>query len=147
MKPPFFVYKVADTSVGNAKSGKLCGLTAAPFEKKSFMTRPSPRPKADGRLAREWQTVLTMITLYCRHHHHGDGTALCTECQALADYAEVRLSRCRFAANKPTCRRCPVHCYRPDMRQRMQAVMRYAGPRMFLRHPLMSLRHLWRDVF
>lgn len=105
------------------------------------------QPKTDAhssRMDEERRTVLTMIAFYCRHK---EGNArLCDDCRALADYAEKRLERCRFAPRKPTCRRCPVHCYRPDMRERMRAVMRYAGPRMLWRHPLMALRHLWREL-
>lgn len=98
----------------------------------------------DKRMAGEWRTVRAMIALYCRAHH--GGRDLCPSCRELADYAALRLSRCRFAPQKPTCKRCPVHCYRPDRREQMRAVMRYAGPRMLLRHPVMALRHLLRGV-
>jgi len=46
-----------------------------------------------------------------------------------------------LAPHKPTCARCPVHCYRPAMRTEVQQVMRYAGPRMLWRHPWLALRH------
>jgi len=39
-----------------------------------------------------------------------------------------------------------VHCYKPDMRARVQAVMRYAGPRMLTRHPVMGLRHVVKSL-
>ncbi|MDR2525428.1 MAG: nitrous oxide-stimulated promoter family protein, partial [Oscillospiraceae bacterium] len=32
-------------------------------------------------------------------------------------------------------------CYRADMREKIRAVMRYAGPRMLLHHPVMAIRH------
>jgi hypothetical protein len=35
-----------------------------------------------------------------------------------------------------------VHCYKPDMREKVRAVMRYAGPRMLRRHPVLSVLHL-----
>jgi len=35
-----------------------------------------------------------------------------------------------------------VHCYKPEMRERIRGVMRFAGPRMALRHPLLAVRHL-----
>lgn len=82
-----------------------------------------------------------MIRLYC-HDRHGTRDELCAGCRELVDYARVRLERCPFGEDKPTCARCPVHCYRPEMRQRIRAVMRYAGPRMLLRHPLLAVRHL-----
>lgn len=66
---------------------------------------------------------------------------MCAECEALLDYAGLRLSRCRFGAEKPTCGNCPVHCYQRNRREQIKAVMRYAGPRMLWRHPLLALRH------
>ena len=38
--------------------------------------------------------------------------------------------------------KCPVHCYEAAMRERVRQVMRYAGPRMLLRHPILALLHL-----
>jgi hypothetical protein len=45
-----------------------------------------------------------------------------------------------------TCAKCPVHCYRPELRERIRAVMRYAGPRMLFRHPRLAILHLWDRV-
>jgi hypothetical protein len=95
------------------------------------------------RLQREWRTVAAMIGCYCSHQHGVN--LLCPECQALLDYATVRLQRCRFGAEKPTCAKCPVHCYQPDRRDQVRAVMRFAGPRMLWKHPILSVRH-WIDV-
>jgi hypothetical protein len=95
-----------------------------------------------GRIRREKKTVQLMIALYCRGHH-GTGTELCPECKSLRAYALERLSRCPFAADKPTCAQCPIHCYKPGMRERIRAVMRYAGPRMLRHHPTLALLHIW----
>ncbi len=92
------------------------------------------------RLAREWKTMVAMIHIYCRAHHATDH---CEECEGLLAYARLRLERCRFGAEKPTCAKCPVHCYQSQRRQQMKAVMRYAGPRMLWRHPILSLCHWW----
>jgi len=75
-----------------------------------------------------------MIDLYERH------TGDC--CDDLRKYALTRLAKCRYGNSKPTCRRCPIHCYKPDMRKRISAVMRYSGPWMLLRHPLLTIKHL-----
>lgn len=99
---------------------------------------------ANRRLAREWQTIESMIRIYCRARHHTQG--LCPECSSLMSYANLRLERCRFGAGKPTCANCPVHCYQRARREQIRIVMRYAGPRMLWRHPLLSLRH-WLDGF
>lgn len=92
------------------------------------------------KMERELQTVRVMIDLYCRHFH-GGRDALCSECRALTDYVRKRLERCPFSENKPRCSQCSVHCYRPDMRERIKEVMRYAGPRMIYRHPILTVRH------
>jgi predicted amidophosphoribosyltransferase len=84
-----------------------------------------------------------MIGIYCRGHH-GMGDALCAECQGLLEYAGVRLERCHFGLEKPVCVKCPVHCYQRARREQVRAVMRYAGPRMVWRHPVLSVRH-WVD--
>ena len=67
---------------------------------------------------------------------------LCADCEALRDYARQRLEKCPFQAGKTTCAKCPIHCYQPEQRESIRAVMRYAGPRMLLRHPILTLCHL-----
>jgi len=101
------------------------------------------------RLAREEKTIAAMIALYCRDHHAGDsaavasgGDGLCPECAELLDYARLRLEKCRYGADKPTCANCETHCYKPAMRERVREVMRYSGPRMLKRHPVLAVAHL-----
>jgi hypothetical protein len=107
---------------------------------KSTTISPTPPLKfSNRRLAREWKTVRAMIHIYCRDQH--GGTA-CRECQELMRYVNVRLDRCRFGADKPTCAKCPVHCYQRDSREQIKVVMRYSGPRMLWEHPWLSLCHL-----
>jgi len=93
------------------------------------------------RIGREKKTVEAMIRIHCRDHH-STGDALCAECAALLAYASDRLERCKFADDKPPCSQCPVHCYRTAMREKIRAVMRYAGPRMVRKHPVLAVRHL-----
>jgi hypothetical protein len=100
------------------------------------------------RIAREERTIGAMMYIYCRDHHALDG-ALCAQCGRLLVYARRRLATCPFQDAKPACNRCQVHCYSETMRERVKAVMRYAGPRMLLRHPILSLFHLldnWREA-
>ncbi|MBT3374763.1 MAG: nitrous oxide-stimulated promoter family protein [Lentisphaerae bacterium] len=94
-------------------------------------------------LQEEKATVKAMIELFCNHQHHAD--ALCDDCSELLAYAEQRLGNCPFGDDKPTCRKCSVHCYSPEMRERIAGVMRFSGPRMALRHPIRGLRHLMRE--
>lgn len=96
-------------------------------------------------IERELKTMKIMIGIYCHDHHHS-GEELCIECQKLVDYATMRLQKCPFAPNKPTCKTCPVHCYKPAERERIRQVMRYAGPRMLWSHPWMAIRHLMEEI-
>lgn len=96
---------------------------------------------ASRRLRRECRTIQAMIAIYCRDQHGGGG-GLCPGCSELLEYATVRLERCPFGEEKPTCVNCPVHCYQPERREQVRAVMRHAGPRMLLRHPLLAIFHL-----
>ncbi|MBI5688097.1 MAG: nitrous oxide-stimulated promoter family protein [Verrucomicrobia bacterium] len=108
----------------------------------SHESRITSHASSDSRrFARERRTVLAMIRLYCSHQHGRSGH-LCAECVELWDYVQLRLERCPFQDNKPTCAKCPVHCYQPARRAQIQTVMRYAGPRMLWRHPVLAIRHL-----
>jgi hypothetical protein len=82
-----------------------------------------------------------MIGLYCRAHH-GTRSSLCPRCDALGRYAQARIERCPFGAEKPTCKNCTVHCFQPARREEMREVMRFAGPRMTWRYPVLALLHL-----
>lgn len=93
------------------------------------------------RISRGHKTIEAMIRIYCHDHHDTRGT-LCETCQELLDYARQRLDKCPFGEDKPTCSKCTIHCYKPDMRERITAVMRYAGPRMMSRHPVLAMHHL-----
>lgn len=42
-------------------------------------------------------------------------------------------------------KQCPVHCYQPAKREEMKQIMRWAGPRMLWRHPILTVRHLVDD--
>lgn len=97
--------------------------------------------KAFARRARELKTIEAMLRLYCRGQGHRDRAPLCDECAELLGYATRRLERCIFGDAKPTCANCVVHCYSPAMRERVRVVMRWAGPRMLLRHPILGILH------
>jgi hypothetical protein len=93
------------------------------------------------RLARELSTAHAMALLHCREVH-GTRDGLCADCQALMDYATRRLDRCVFGDDKPTCANCKVHCYNKENREAMRTMMRYAGPKMIYRHPVLAIRHV-----
>ena len=96
-----------------------------------------------SRIEREKKTVAVMIAIYCRYKEGNSN--MCDACRQLLEYANRRLSHCKFGEEKSTCRKCPIHCYKLDMRERMREVMRFSGPRMILFHPIMAIRHLWDE--
>ena len=98
--------------------------------------------KSFVRRARELKTMEAMVRMYCRAHGHQPRSPLCPDCNALMDYASRRLERCVFGDAKPTCANCVVHCYSAEMREQVRVVMRWAGPRMLLRHPIQGILHL-----
>jgi hypothetical protein len=99
----------------------------------------------EPRMEREKRTMEAMVDLFCKAQH-GDRNGLCPECEELFEYALARLETCPFSTEKPTCAKCPVHCYKPVMRERIRTIMRYSGPRMLIHHPVLALHHLLDGV-
>lgn len=97
--------------------------------------------QVESKRQREKEMVSQMIALYCRKQHHSKG-GLCPECAELAEYARQRSDKCPFMETKTFCSNCKVHCYKPQMREKIRAVMRFSGPRMLLYHPAAAIRHL-----
>lgn len=128
----------------------------------------SPEKKTAGKREREKQVMELMIRLYCRKNHgeqrrkelYSSGSAvssdleqmgedstqrknaLCSECRALRDYAMLRIEKCPFMETKTFCSNCRVHCYKPEMREKIREVMRFSGPRMIFYHPVMAVHHV-----
>lgn len=90
---------------------------------------------------REKRTVSLMIQIYCQKKHNS-GKDLCYECRKLNDYAISRSDHCPFMESKTFCSNCKVHCYKPDMREKIKEVMRFSGPRMIFHHPVMAISHV-----
>jgi hypothetical protein len=98
-------------------------------------------PKPQRRMIREEKTFNAMLAIFC-HAHHETSNGLCADCKEVQDYAQQRLTKCPFQENKPTCANCPIHCYQKEMREKTRAMMRYAGPRMIYRHPILATAHI-----
>lgn len=93
-----------------------------------------------GKREREKRVVGEMIRIYCRGNHHCKD--LCPGCAELLRYASERSDLCPFLENKTFCSNCKIHCYRKERREQIRRVMRYAGPRMLWRHPILAIRHV-----
>lgn len=93
------------------------------------------------RIEREKNTIKLMIEIYCKKNH-GSKASLCDECSELLEYAEKRLTLCKFGEEKSTCSRCPVHCYKKDMKEKVKRVMKFSGPRLLIYKPTELLKHM-----
>lgn len=93
-------------------------------------------------IEREKQTIQQMIRIYCRGHRHS-ASGICDECRAVLGYAIDRINGCPYREGaKPACGLCRSNCFSKDMFQRFSVIMRYAGPRMAARHPVLTALHI-----
>ncbi len=98
---------------------------------------------------RDIRVLASFIELYCTHKHperkrervsaggrvgfHANDLCLqlCPECGRLFLYAASKRIICPFDP-KPSCKKCPAHCYNKSNRVQIREVMRYSGMRMIL---------------
>jgi len=97
------------------------------------------------KIQKEKETVEKFIRLYCEKKHEPSSKPICSECNNMLDYSHQRLELCQYQEDKPTCRKCPVHCFKPTMREEIRRVMRFSGPRFVLRAPMDWIRHQLHD--
>lgn len=125
-------------------------MLGASSAKVRTMARTPDTPEVARRREREKRTISNMVAIYCAGNHEATartetshaGEALCSACKAIDDYCVLRTERCRSMAHKTSCEECGNHCYAPAEREQIRAIMRYAGPRMILHHPVAAVRHL-----
>lgn len=93
------------------------------------------------RLKRDQKTLDLMIDMYC-HDKHAQTDETCAECTTLKEYAQLRREKCPYQEQKTICAKCPTHCYKKSMRDKIREVMIYAGPHMLIRHPVLTILHM-----
>ena len=86
-------------------------------------------------------TLYAMASIYCNAMHtqapkgeHG----ICSNCEALVLYSLERADGCPNG-HEQNCADCEIHCYKPQMREEIRCMMRYAAPRMVYKHPIMTI--------
>lgn len=94
-----------------------------------------------GKLERERKTISNMVRIYCTKFHNPEDD-LCDDCRDLAAYTVECVTRCPCGEDKPACGLCRTNCFREDYYSRITVIMRYAGPRMICKHPLLAFSHL-----
>lgn len=121
--------------------------------------RPPSLCQANRQVDRDVKVLLSFIELFCRQRHaqrdkvpytlrepyaippRRRPLALCADCGRLLAHAIVKRVHCEFDP-KPTCKKCPRHCYAPKYRTQIREIMRYSGRRLVLRGRLDYLLHL-----
>lgn len=88
----------------------------------------------------EKRIVEKMIRIYCKNKH--TEKSICSECLNLLNYAHLKLDKCKYQKNKPSCKKCITHCYKVEERNKIKNVMRFAGPRILWQHPIATIKHL-----
>ena len=96
------------------------------------------------KIKQEKEIVKLMIMKYCKGHKHLNPP--CKDCDELVKYMEERVELCPFMETKTYCSNCKVHCYRPDMREKIKIIMRYSGPRMIFSNPIIVIDHLYQGI-
>lgn len=113
----------------------------------------------DDIVRKDLKTLATFIRIYCNCKHPdaeknevtmpqhdisaiaGKPVILCNDCRKLLLHAFVKRSNCPLDP-KPMCKHCPVHCYAPSYRTKIQEVMRFSGKKMVTGGRLDMLLHL-----
>jgi hypothetical protein len=111
------------------------------------------KSSTDNRETKDLRILALFTQVYCKHHHAGralvkaeldvpatESYRFCAECAELLTYAGARRRRCPLDP-KPTCKHCPVHCYRPGQREKIREIMRFAGKNLLRRGRLDLLWH------
>src|SRR5512133_3904857 len=98
---------------------------------------------------KDLKILASFIHLYCSSHHdrkEGELTpipeqlssrgnsivALCPDCTALLEHGIRKRGLCPLDP-KPSCRKCRIHCYSPEYRQKIRAIMVFSGRKMLLK--------------
>ncbi len=99
---------------------------------------------------REKDIISLMMRIYCCGNKHIDiknrfvskaDAELCDDCSQLLKYAIDRTYKCPFIETKTFCSNCKLHCYQKHESEKIKKVMRYAGPRLLLYHPIPVIKH------
>ncbi|MEJ2470310.1 MAG: nitrous oxide-stimulated promoter family protein [Desulfuromonadales bacterium] len=106
---------------------------------------------------KDLKVLLQFTAVYCQAKHAGkrvvittpehafhklplDGFPVCDTCREFLLYAFERRLRCPLD-EKPLCKHCPVHCYKPGHREKVREIMRFSGRHLIRRGRIDLLWH------
>ena len=109
---------------------------------------------------KDLKVLLQFTSVYCKANHSAGKEFIatdevefnrlplskypvCTECTDFLLYAFERRLRCPLD-EKPVCKHCHVHCYKPEHREKVREIMRFSGQYLIKRG---RLDLLWHYIF
>lgn len=122
---------------------------------------PGKRLTTDNALGarelKDLKVLLQFTAVYCRAKHAAVKSAVttderelhrlplqkypvCNDCRDFLLYAFERRLRCPLD-DKPACKHCQVHCFKPGHRERVREIMRFSGQHLIRRGRLDLLWH------
>jgi len=83
----------------------------------------------EKRIKKDSKILRKFVYVYCKNNHldrakNSDG--YCDECYEVLNYALKRDEKCPLDP-KPKCKDCKIHCYKPEMRQKIKEIMKFSG--------------------
>jgi hypothetical protein len=90
--------------------------------------------------------LMDFIQIYCDTKHKDrtkkieNEVSLCKECHEVLSYSSWRREICPLDP-KPTCKKCKIHCYIPEQREKIKEIMRHSGKVLIKRGRLDLLLH------
>ena len=119
---------------------------------KSSQSQPLSRKEL-----KDLKVLLQFTSVYCKANHAGRKTVIetavaefrrlpltrfpaCHECRDFLLYAFERRLRCPLQ-EKPACKHCQVHCFKPGHREKVREIMRFSGQYLIRRGRLDLLWH------
>ena len=106
---------------------------------------------------KDLKVLLQFTSVYCKANHAGSKFfvqsddpefarmpfgkfPVCAQCLEFLLYAFERRLRCPLE-EKPTCKHCQVHCFKPGHREKVREIMRFSGQYLIRRGRLDLLWH------
>ncbi|MCD6580586.1 MAG: nitrous oxide-stimulated promoter family protein [Desulfuromusa sp.] len=118
-------------------------------------SRDQSNPPLTRKEKKDLKILALFTSVYCRDHHTAEIKSLsdlpeqlasleryacCAPCREFLLYAIERRLNCPLE-ERPVCKHCQVHCYRPDYREKVRDIMRYSGKTLIKRGRLDLLWH------
>lgn len=87
-------------------------------------------------------------SIYCCGNHDAAARGndiMCPECREAIEGTLQCAEACPHG-HEGNCQDCDTHCQRGEAQQNIKRIMRYAAPRMAIRHPLMTATYLRKKL-